>query len=116
MATIWEIILEWFRAFRGFPQYSCLRPLIWLLIADHQLKLYKYKAFYLLEYADDFVLIDKGNTQQDLEITANYKIKIFYYKCNTRNLHFYEEKSIVVLCGKKDCKTDTQLSKLMVKQ
>lgn len=33
--------IEWFRLSRGLPQGSCIGPLLWLIVADRILKIYK---------------------------------------------------------------------------
>ena len=82
--------IVWSDLTRGCPQGSCIGPLLWLIIADKILKQFKMTDVnninLIISYADDFIILLKGNTRVELELDANRKIGNFTDICNNLNL------------------------------
>ena len=72
--------IKWYVLSKGCPQESCIGPLLWLLVADKILKIFKSKDNShnqsIVSYADDFVILAYGNTRIQLEENANMKIRV----------------------------------------
>lgn len=78
------------------------------------LKDYTKNILYITAFADDFIGRLEGNNSQGIEITANYIVKVFNNQSNRLNLHTSVEK--LYYLAQIYCKTETQFSKLMIKQ
>ena len=82
--------IKWSDLTRGCPQGSCIGPLLWLIIADKILKQFKVTNLNniqsIISYADDFIILLKGNTRVELEMDANEKLRNFTDICKNLNL------------------------------
>lgn len=91
---------RWFHVFRGCPQGSCLGPLLWTLVADRILKLYKRLSKNIVSYADDSAVVEGGDTRAALENKVNSRINYFKNACDIVGLKISAEKSSAMLFGK----------------
>lgn len=91
--------IRWFALNRGCPQGSCIGPLMWILVADTLLKVYKQSFSDIVSYADDFVIIIGGNTRRSLEEKANMAIDLFNDVCQELRLKLSVNKCESMMFG-----------------
>lgn len=92
--------LIWFLLYRGCPQGSCLGPLIWTIVANQLLREYKLRRRYIISYADDFGLMEGGNTRVELENNVNAAVSIFSEISEELELRISIAKCTSMLLGK----------------
>lgn len=65
--------------YRGCPQGSCLGLLLWTLVADRILKLYKHLYKKVVSYADDRAVIENADTCMGAKSPSKQTENFFEY-------------------------------------
>lgn len=92
--------VRWFQLFKGCPQGSCIGPLLWLIVADCVIKMFKELFEDILSYADDFVVLGYGDTRNQLEYDMNGKLNRMSEITENLGLTISIEKCISMMFGK----------------
>lgn len=82
---------------RGCPQGSILGPKLWNLVFDDAINLISGLELEPIAYADDLVIVIKGNSRIQLETKANQAISTLLTWCNDQKLQLSTGKSEMVL-------------------
>lgn len=89
----------WFLLYRGCPQGSCLGPFVWSIVANKLLRRYRQMRKNIISYADDFGILEGGNTRRELEDNVNTAVALFSDISNQLELRISTTKSISMLLG-----------------
>ena len=85
---------------RGCPQGSCLGPFLWLALLETLLVSPLGDSCELIAYADDLMLIVKGNSRRDLEQAGNAALQQIQSWSSNNNIKISPDKSFSLTIGK----------------
>ncbi|GBN70725.1 Retrovirus-related Pol polyprotein from type-1 retrotransposable element R1 [Araneus ventricosus] len=85
-----------FRAERGVPQGSCSGPFYWNLVLDTALDVDLPEGCFLQAFADDLVLVIKGQTKEEIEDKGTSAIAGIVQWGRGHKLSFNEAKTVVL--------------------
>ena len=85
-----------FRATRGYPQGGVLSPLLWSLLVDDLLAILSVWDIDLQAYADDLVIIVKGNSEEMISIILQEVLNATSQWCAREKMSINPNKMVVV--------------------
>ena len=85
------------RVKKGCPQGSCCRPGFWNLLYNSLLKLEYTSHSKVIAFADDLIILTKGESIVEAENYTNFKLRKFSEWTHDNKLKFNEHKSKVML-------------------
>lgn len=86
--------------FKGFPQGSCLGPLMWNVIANQFLFNFYLPHSEIVAYADDFMFIISGESKKELEENCNFAMNQFSNFCYEQRLTISTDKCLQLTLSK----------------
>jgi len=89
---------------KGCPHGSCLGPGLWIIFYNSLLNLQFKSGTKIISFADDFLLLTRGNSVSELGNTANTELQKISKWARGNKVRFNEKKSRTMLMTRRNSK------------
>lgn len=98
---------------KGCPQGSVLGPQLWNIVFDELVKILEEEGLDVVVFADDVVIIIKGNSREEIELKCQRALNVAQNWCSRNKMKLSETKTVMMMLkGKLDTKRPPQVKLL----